>query len=97
VFVIGIVVLCFWFSSIFAIIFSCVPVQASWDYTIPRKHCYTVVNYFYVSASFNIATDLLLCLLPMPTFWALSMPKSQRIILCVLFSTGLLCVLRPFR
>lgn len=90
VYAIGVVVLSFWISSIFAIIFTCVPVQAAWDYTITNARCYGVVRYFYVAAGFNIGTDLLLCLLPMPSFWALSMPKSQRVILCMLFGIGIL-------
>ena len=87
---VGVVVLCFWISSIFAIIFTCVPVQAAWDYTITNARCFGIQKYIYVAAGFNIGTDLLLCLLPMPTFWALSMPKSQRMILCMLFGIGML-------
>ncbi|KAG0647995.1 hypothetical protein D0Z07_5782 [Hyphodiscus hymeniophilus] len=86
---VGAVVFCFWFTSIFAIIFTCVPVQAAWDYTIKDAKCFDIVTYFYVAAAFNIGTDLLLCLLPMPTFWALSMAKPQRIVLCLLFGIGI--------
>jgi hypothetical protein len=89
VLVISIIVLCFWISSTFAIIFTCVPVNAAWDYTIKGK-CFPIVNFFYVSSSFNIATDLLLCFLPMPTLWALKMPLAQRVVLCILFSGGAL-------
>jgi hypothetical protein len=89
VLVISIIVLCFWISSTFAIIFTCVPVNAAWDYTIKGK-CFPIVNFFYVSSSFNIATDLLLCFLPMPTLWALKMPLAQRVVLCILFSGGTL-------
>jgi hypothetical protein len=90
VYAVGIVVMGFWISSIFAIIFTCVPVQAAWDYTIPNAKCYGVLHYFYVAAGFNILTDLLLCLMPMPVFWSLSMPRSQRLVLCMLFGMGIL-------
>lgn len=66
----GIVVLCFWIASIFAIIFTCVPVQAAWDYNI-KGRCFQIVNFFYASSAFNIFTDLLLVGLPVPTLWAL--------------------------
>lgn len=89
VIVIAVIVLCFWICSIFAIIFTCVPVQASWDYTIKGK-CYPLVNFFYVSSAFNIATDLVLCFLPIPTLWALNMSTAQRVVLCALFSGGTL-------
>jgi hypothetical protein len=66
----AIVVLCFWIASIFAIIFTCVPVQAAWDYNI-KGRCFPIVNFFYASSAFNILTDLLLVVLPVPTLWAL--------------------------
>jgi hypothetical protein len=82
-----VVVFCFWICSIFAIIFTRVPVNATWDYTIKGK-CFPIVNFFYVSL-FNITTDLLYFLL-MPTLWALKMPGAQRVVLCILFSGGTL-------
>jgi hypothetical protein len=84
----GVVVVVFWISSIFAIIFTCVPVQAAWDFTIRDDRCIQILDYFYVSAAFNIATDLLLCFLPLPTIWNLGMPRLQRVIVCLLFSMG---------
>lgn len=87
---IAVIVFCFWISSIFAIIFTCVPVRAAWTYTIKGAKCFPIVDYFYVSSAFNIATDLLLCVLPIPTLWALKMPVAQRVVLCVLFSGGTL-------
>ncbi len=86
----GLIVVSFWFCSVFAIIFTCVPVQAAWDYSIKNATCIKVVDYQYVAASFNIATDVILCVLPLPTLWTLSMPKSQRVILCSLVSMGIL-------
>lgn len=86
---VAIIVLCFWITSIFAILFICIPVQAAWDYTI-KGRCYPVVNFFYASSAFNLTTDLLLCFLPLPTLWALKMSTAQRIVLCVLFSGGTL-------
>jgi hypothetical protein len=79
----------FWIASIFAIIFTCVPVRAAWDYSIKGK-CYPVVDFYYAFSGFNIATDILLCVLPIPTLWALRMPKVQRVVLCILFSMGTL-------
>ncbi|KAG4443927.1 hypothetical protein IFR05_000567 [Cadophora sp. M221] len=83
----GVIVTCFWLCSIFAIIFTCTPIPAAWDYTI-RGKCINIVMYFYVAAGFNIATDLLLCFLPVPTVWALKMPKTQRVVVCLLFCMG---------
>ncbi|PVH86549.1 hypothetical protein DL98DRAFT_449675 [Cadophora sp. DSE1049] len=84
----GVIVTSFWLCSIFAIIFTCTPIQGAWDYTMDRK-CINIVMYFYIAAGFNIATDLLLCFLPLPTIWALRMPKTQRVVVCLLFCMGL--------
>jgi len=86
---IGLVVTAIWICNIFAIIFTCVPIQAAWNYNI-EGNCFPIVHFFYASSSFNITTDLLLWFLPLPTLWALSMPKPQRVVLCFLFSMGAL-------
>ncbi|KAH8600187.1 hypothetical protein B0O99DRAFT_351009 [Bisporella sp. PMI_857] len=85
----GVVVMTFWISSIFAIIFTCVPVQAAWDYTVTNARCIHIVDYFYISAGFGIATDMLLCFLPLPTIWNLTMQKAQRVVVCLLFNMGI--------
>jgi hypothetical protein len=88
-FLVGFVVIAFWIASVFSIIFTCVPVQAAWDFSIQGK-CFPVVTYFYVNAGFTIATDIILCVAPMPLLWAMNLPRQQRFIVCILFSMGLL-------
>jgi hypothetical protein len=90
VYAIGVVVMAFWISSIFAIIFTCFPIKAAWDYTITDARCIDILDYFYTSAGCNIATDLSLCLLPLPTIWSLKRPKAQRVVVCLLFGMGAL-------
>jgi hypothetical protein len=90
IYVIGFIVVVFWITSVFAIIFTCVPVQAAWDYSITDARCIHIVDYFYTSAGVNIATDLLLCFLPLPTIWRLQMPKAQRVVVCFIFGMGTL-------
>jgi len=88
IYVIGVVVVTFWITSVFAIIFTCVPVQAAWDYSIKNARCIHIIDYFYTSAGVNIATDLLLCFVPLPTIWRLQMPKAQRVVVCLIFGMG---------
>ena len=85
----GFVVISFWIASVFVIIFTCVPVQAAWDFTIQGK-CFSVVTFFYVYAGFNIATDIILCVAPMPLLCAMNLPTRQKFIVCILFGIGLL-------
>ena len=86
---VGFIVFGMMLCNIFAIIFTCIPVEAAWKYEIEGK-CFPIVTFFYASSAINIATDLALCFLPIPTLWSLSMPRSQRVVLCVLFSLGTL-------
>lgn len=81
--------LTFWVASIFAVIFTCIPVQAAWDYTV-KGHCYNTLNFFMISSSFHIVLDIILCVLPIPLIWSLSIPKAQRLILLALFCGGAL-------
>jgi hypothetical protein len=86
----GFIVVAFWICHIFAICFACYPIQALWDWTIVGAKCFPLVDFFFVAAGFNIATDIILCILPIPTLWSLKMPKAQRIVVSVLFSFGIL-------
>lgn len=82
----------FWVASIFAVVFTCIPVQAAWDYSV-KGHCYNTLNFFMISSSFHIILDIMLCVLPIPFIWSLSIPKTQRLILLALFCGGALaCV-----
>jgi len=84
VYAIGVVVMAFWISFIFAIIITCVLVEAAWEYTITTSRCIDILDYFYTSAGCNIVTDFLVCFLPLPTIRRLKMPKAQRVV--VLYS-----------
>jgi len=86
----GSMVITFWFTTIFTVIFTCVPVRAAWDYSIKNPKCIHIIAYYYTAAGVNIATDLLVCFLPLPTIWKLQMPKAQRVAVCFIFGMGTL-------
>ncbi|KAF2730897.1 hypothetical protein EJ04DRAFT_499707 [Polyplosphaeria fusca] len=77
-----------WFTGVFVAIFQCTPVQAAWDFTIPNRKCINFIGYLYASSAVTVATDLVLCFLPLPYLWRLQMPLKQRVILCMLFAGG---------
>jgi hypothetical protein len=79
-----------WVCSVVVTIFQCSPVRGAWEFTLENKKCIHILRFFYVTASFNIATDLLLCTLPLPQFWKLNLPLKERTIVCVLFGFGFL-------
>jgi hypothetical protein len=79
------------FAGVFVTVFQCRPVQGAWNFTLETV-CVDYVSYLYASSAVNVATDILLCALPLPHIWRLNMPKRQRIILCVLLAGGARCV-----
>ncbi|KAF2245009.1 hypothetical protein BU26DRAFT_409406, partial [Trematosphaeria pertusa] len=84
----SVVIVGLWFTGVFVTIFQCRPVAAAWDFTIPGRKCIDYVDYLYASSAINVATDLILCVLPWPYLWRLHMPMKQRVILCLLFGGG---------
>jgi hypothetical protein len=78
----------FCIASVFATIFQCSPIRAAWDFDIKGSKCYDYTNFLYASAGINVATDVLICTMPLRHFWRLKLPKKQKLILCVLFVVG---------
>jgi hypothetical protein len=73
----------------FSSIFPCVPIRRFWDKSIPG-HCLAFTPIWFTNASLNIATDLAIFVLPQRTIYALSLPKGQKISLCLVFALGFL-------
>ena len=48
---------------------------------------------YYANASLNVATDLLVAILPIKSIWELQMQRTQKIALLVILSLGWLYVL----
>ena len=84
------IVIIFWFCTVFVTIFQCNPVRGAWDFTLQEKTCIPILKFLYVAASFNLATDLLLCISPLPLCWRLRIGINERIALCLLFGVGFL-------
>jgi len=71
-----VLVLAMWICSIFCTVFTCVPVQAAWNYTV-KGRCINTLAYFYVSSSINIVTDFGKCPLRKPIGTAAKIFKSS--------------------
>ncbi|EFQ87835.1 hypothetical protein PTT_16487 [Pyrenophora teres f. teres 0-1] len=77
-----------WITGVFVTIFQCTPVRGAWDFTIQGRRCVNYVTYLYASSAVNVATDIVLCLLPLPHLWRLQLPLRERVVLCVLLAGG---------
>lgn len=76
-------------ASFLATIFACSPQKKIWDTTVTSGRCIDVGKLVTAVAGLNVATDILILLLPMPLVWYfLKIPKRQKIALTAVFMTG---------
>ncbi|KAL6233034.1 hypothetical protein BDW75DRAFT_242426 [Aspergillus navahoensis] len=71
---------------------NCVPVAKFWDRELPGN-CLSFEALWFFNASMNIATDLILLILPMPLITQLQLPKRQKLALMGVFALGGLVVI----
>lgn len=75
--------------TFFSSIFTCYPVEAYWLslFGVQGK-CMDKTALTFSNAAVNIATDLVLIVVPAPLLWRLQIPRKQRVILMGLFGVG---------
>lgn len=76
----------------FATVFQCSPIPLAWDkaHNGGKGHCINLQASWYANATFNISTDFIITLLPMPIIRALQMRMRDKVMLCFLFALGFL-------
>ncbi|KAI0459340.1 hypothetical protein F5B21DRAFT_526056 [Xylaria acuta] len=74
-------------SQLFISLFICVPISGFWDMSINAR-CIPIPLQWYINAAGNIATDILIFVLPLPVLARLSLPKAQKYSLVGIFSLG---------
>lgn len=72
---------------LFLMIFSCQPIQKSWDLTVPATdgYCVDVVALYFATAIANILTDVILIVIPIPLLIGLNMPRGEKIGVLIVF------------
>jgi hypothetical protein len=77
-------------ATILAGCFICTPFAMNWDQTIPGGKCGDQVLSFTVTGSFNLITDIMVLVLPLPYLTRLQMRLYKKLVLIAVFSVGLL-------
>jgi hypothetical protein len=72
---------------------ACRPFEANWDFTLPGAKCINKEAFFIWGSIPNIATDVAMIVLPMPTIWKLQTSKNMKVGLMITFAVGSLYVL----
>lgn len=86
--VVAISLVAFWIGSFSAVLFSCHPIHIFWDEFIPPDKCTNFWNVLWGIAGPNIATDIVLLILPLPILWKLQMRLSKKIAIMSMFAIG---------
>ncbi|EXL72588.1 hypothetical protein FOPG_11859 [Fusarium oxysporum f. sp. conglutinans race 2 54008] len=84
-------------SQIFLNIFICTPIAAFWDRAVEGK-CIPRNPTWYITAAGNIATDIMIIVLPFPVVIKLNLARRQRFVLLGVFCVGFLtCAISMIR
>lgn len=78
-------------SVFYSSVFQCTPVSKAYQKSLPG-HCINVRKTWQANAGFNIASDLMILVLPMPALHSLQMSSKPKLGLIFLFGLGSLWV-----
>jgi hypothetical protein len=81
-------------ANIIQVFLICRPFRSTYDITVTGT-CGNRQGSFIAIGAFNVVTDFIILLLPVPTVWKLHMPTSAKVALTGVFSVGLLYVSGP--
>jgi hypothetical protein len=70
------------------LLFPCMPVKRTWDISITEGSCIDRTPVFMATAVLNMATDILLLVLPVPMIMKLQMPRAQKLGVICAFGIG---------
>ena len=77
------------FNTIFQII-ECHPRERIWNKLITTGYCFDVFALFKAVGVFNSISDFAILILPVAPLWRLQMPFEKKLIMMVVFGTGIL-------
>ena len=89
-YVAGTLTIMWWIASFLDTVFQCIPVQASWNKSIPHAHCQSVRMAALATAISNLILDLVFLALPIPVIWNLQIEKRIKVSLTGIFLLGIL-------
>ncbi|KAK0710832.1 hypothetical protein B0H67DRAFT_554900 [Lasiosphaeris hirsuta] len=67
----------------------CQPIEQYWAVPVVDSECATYYNHMKFATSFNISSDLLLLLIPLPIIIRTRLPVRRKVILCLVLGLGI--------
>lgn len=86
------VVLC-WIGTQFAFFFACRPFHGYWAVPPPNPQCTTFEHYAIAQACFNLSSDTLMLMIPLPLLFGARLPMKQKLILSIVFGLGIFVII----
>ncbi|KAI9926059.1 hypothetical protein AWENTII_008868 [Aspergillus wentii] len=74
-------------------IFGCRPLQMAWDSTITDGHCVDRLTILLTSSVFNVITDFLMIIAPIPLVWDLQMRPLHKVGVVLMFFLGCITII----
>lgn len=72
----------------FSLLFACNPIEMSFNVLVTEGTCISAAGLYIATAVANVASDLILLVLPLPMIAGLQMPQKVKFILVVIFGIG---------
>ncbi|KAL8660284.1 MAG: hypothetical protein Q9202_006695 [Teloschistes flavicans] len=71
----------------------CRPISQYWRVPVDNSQCASYYHHLITAAVFNISSDLMMLYIPLPILIKAQLPLKRKIILCGVFSLGILVIL----
>ncbi|CAJ2505020.1 Uu.00g124140.m01.CDS01 [Anthostomella pinea] len=85
------IVVCYGISFLVAYQTNCHPISQLWD-PVKGGWCRDVTGEQFGTIGVNLALDIAIVTLPMPTLWSLNMPQRKKLIVTLMFSIGIITI-----
>ena len=76
-------------ACFFTTVFTCNPVNKNWDPNVPGG-CMDSRKRMIATAGINLVIDMVIAALPIPEVWRLHLNVRRKVLLCLVFGTGVL-------
>ena len=87
IYCVGAFIVCYTIAGVLVPIFECRPVEAAWEPFV-KGDCVQLNTESIVTGLFNVITDVVTLILPMPMLWRLQISRNRKLQLTGMFLTG---------
>lgn len=75
-------------ATAFAFLYDCQPMEFAWDFTVPGAKCVDLYAAYLAPAAINVATDIIILLMPIWMLWPLRAGPLKKIGVALIMMTG---------